>query len=89
MCPGCQKELTFVCCWTVRSLWGYKEVRTYECPTHGPIFVGPHVSIGRTMAKGRHETPNHGDRDSLIPVPRKPTPTLNSGAIAIPEPDSE
>ena len=27
-----------------------------------------------------------GDRDSLVPAPRKPTPPLNADAIAIPEP---
>ena len=32
--------------------------------------------------------PDNGDRDSLVSAPRKPTPTLNADAIAIPEPDS-
>jgi hypothetical protein len=32
--------------------------------------------------------PDNGDRDSLILAPRKPTPTLNADAVAIPEPDS-
>src|SRR5689334_12377515 len=32
-CPDCEKELTFLCTWTFRGLWGYEEVRTYECST--------------------------------------------------------
>jgi hypothetical protein len=74
--------------WTFRGLWGYDEVRTYECPTHGPIFINPQISIGHGPDKRRDKSPNDDDRDSLILAPRKPTPTLNAGAIAIPEPDS-
>lgn len=39
ICPDCQRDLSFVGSWTFRGLWGYNEVRTYECPTHGPIFI--------------------------------------------------
>jgi hypothetical protein len=28
-----------------------------------------------------------GDRDSFVGAPRKPTPIVNSSAIAVPEPD--
>jgi hypothetical protein len=85
ICPDCQRDLSFVGSWTFRGLWGYNEIRTYECPAHGPIFVNPQIPIGRGPAKGR----DNGDRDSLISAPRKPTPTLNADAIAIPEPDSD
>jgi hypothetical protein len=88
ICPHCQRQLSFVAAWTVRGLWGYDEVRTFECPEHGPIFVNPHTAVDpgpdRQPEKGR----NHGDRDSLVSAPRKPTPTLDADAIAIPEPDS-
>lgn len=89
ICPDCQADLSFVASWTFRGLWGYTEVRTYECPAHGPIFVRPHISGGHSSDKGQHEAPDDGDRDSLIMAPRKPTPTLNADAIAIPEPDSD
>ena len=88
ICPDCQRDLSFVGSWTFRGLWGYNEVRTYECPTHGPIFIEPQLSIGHGADKGPDKSPDHGDRDSLIWAPRKPTPALNAGAIAIPEPDS-
>ena len=88
-CPDCQRELSFLCSWTFRGLWGYNEARTYECPTHGPIFVNPQISGGHHPEKGLQKGPDNGDRDSMIFAPRKPTPTLNADAIAIPEPDSD
>jgi hypothetical protein len=88
ICPDCQRDLSFVGSWTFRGLWGYNEVRTYECPTHGPIFIKPQISIGHGADKGPDKSPDNGDRDSLIWAPRKPRPTLNADAIAIPEPDS-
>jgi hypothetical protein len=88
ICPDCQRDLSFVGSWTFRGLWGYNEVRTYECSTHGPIFVSPQLSTGGGPNKGPDNGPDSGDRDSLVPAPRKPAPTLNSDAIAIPEPDS-
>ena len=88
ICPDCQSDLSFVGSWTFRGLWGYNEVRTYECPAHGPIFIKPQIPIGHGPDKGPDKSLDNGDRDSLIPAPRKPTPTLNADAIAIPEPDS-
>src|ERR1700738_514798 len=87
-CPNCQRDLSFVCSWTFRGLWGYNEVRTYECSTHGPIFINPQISVDHGPAKGPDQSPDNGDRDSLISTSRKPRPTLNADAIAIPEPDS-
>jgi hypothetical protein len=89
ICPDCQSDLSFQGAWTFRDLWGYTEVRTYECPTHGPIFVSPQRAVEQGPAQGPAKGPDHGDRDSLIPAPRKPRPTLNADAIAIPEPDSD
>jgi hypothetical protein len=89
LCPDCQRELSLVCSWTFRGLWGYNEVRTYECPEHGPIFVGPQVAVGHDPHKEPEKGPDNGDRDSLVSAPRKPTPTLNADAIAVPEPDSD
>jgi hypothetical protein len=89
MCPDCQSDLAFVCAWTFRGRWGYDEVRTYECPTHGPIFLTAERSIGVQPDKETADkAPDDSDRDSLIPARRKPTPTLNAGAVAAPEPDS-
>ena len=88
ICPDCQRDLSFVGSWTFRGLWGYNEVRTFECPAHGPIFVSPQTAAEHGPDKGPDKGPDHGDRDSLIPAPRKPGPTLNADAIAIPEPDS-
>jgi hypothetical protein len=88
ICPDCQTDLSFLGSWTFRGLWGYTEVRTYECSAHGPIFVSPEISIGHGPDKGPNKSPENGDRDSLILAPRKPHPTLNVDAIAIPEPDS-
>ena len=90
LCPDCQKPLRFVASWTFRGLWGFNEVRTYECAEHGPVFVNasPQESSPHTFQKPQINAPESGERDSLLPVPRAPKPTLNSGAIAIPEPDS-
>jgi len=86
ICPDCQSDLSFLGSWTFRGLWGYNEVRTYECPTHGPMFLSPQVTVGHGPDKGRDNGSDYGDRDSLISAPRKPRPTLNADAIAIPEP---
>jgi hypothetical protein len=87
-CPDCQRDLSFVAAWTFRDLWGYAEVRTYECPAHGPIFVGPQARVAHLPEKAE-KGPEGGDRDSLIPAPRQPRPTLNADAAAVPEPDSD
>ena len=89
ICPDCQRSLSFVGSWTFRGLWGYNEVRTYECPEHGPIFVSPQLAIWHAPDKEPDNRPDDGDRESLISAPRKPTPTLNTDATAIPEPDSD
>ena len=89
ICPDCQADLAFVGSWPSRGTWGYDEVRTYECPTHGPIFFTSETSIGAEPARGQHKAPDDGDRDSLIPARRKPTPSLDADAIAVPESDPE
>ena len=89
-CPECQGELSFVCSWTFRGLWGYDEVLTFECPAHGPIFINPRTPLEQ-RSENRAETASDngdlGDRDSLVSAPRKPMPALGADAIAIPEPD--
>ena len=89
ICPDCQADLTFVCSWPSRGAWGYDEVRTYECPAHGPIFITPELSVEPGPAIVQVTAPDEGDRDSLIPARRKPTPMLNADAIAVPEPEPE
>jgi len=93
LCPDCQKELNFLCSWTFRGLWGYDEVGTYECPTHGLVFVSPQTSVvhcpDNEPPKRPPKRPDHGDLDSPILAPRRPTPPLNADAITIPEPDSD
>jgi len=87
-CPHCHRDLSFVGAWTYRGLWGFNEVRTYECPEHGPIFISPEAAVRKGPAKQRDNTPDDGDRNSRVTAPRKPKPTLNADAIAVPEPDS-
>ncbi len=87
MCPHCRAILSFVGSSTFRGLWGYTEVHTYECSEHGPIFFGPHAAVGHVSSEQSAPDKDNGDRDTLIPAPRKPTPTLDAGAIAMPEPD--
>ena len=89
VCPDCQSDLAFVGSWTFRGLWGYNEVHTYECSTHGPIFITPEISIAVEPSQRPRQSPDDGDRDSLISARRRPTPTLNCDAIALPEPDSD
>jgi hypothetical protein len=86
-CPDCERDLTFVASWTFRDLWGYREVRTYECASHGPVFITSERAVGVTSARSPDIFRDDGDRDSLIPARRKPTPTLNVDAITLPEPD--
>jgi len=86
ICPHCQADLTFVCSWPSRGTWGYDVVHTHECPTHGPIFINLETSVGVQQTESPAQAPDQGDRDSLIPARRKPTPVLNTGAIAVPEP---
>ena len=69
--------MSFVCSWSFRDLWGYTDVRTYECPAHGPVFVKP------LAADGPHEVATQGgadgsDRDSLISAMRRPAPSLDA-----------
>ena len=89
ICPDCQADLTFVCSWPARGAWGYDEVRTYECPEHGPIFITPEIPVGAERANGQDRPPDDSDPDSVVPAPRRPTPVLNADAIAVPEPDPE
>jgi hypothetical protein len=90
LCPHCQREVTFVSSWSFRGLWGYNEVHTYECPEHGPIFVSSQTAaVGHVPDKRLHKDPDSSDRDSLVSAPRRPKPTLNADAIAVPEPDSD
>jgi len=89
-CPDCDKGLTFVAAWNVRGAWGYREVCTYECPVHGPIFVSPETPVqSGPVPASPPERPDSGDRDSLVSSPRKPKPTLNADSIVIPESDSD
>src|SRR5215475_6079704 len=85
-CPECQEELSFVCSWMSRGLWGYYEVRTYECPAHGPIFMRPRTAAEQGVSKRADNAPETGDRDSFVAASRKPTPPCDADAIAIPEP---
>ena len=89
ICAECQNELTFVASWTFRGLWGYEEVQTYECATHGPVFVTPQTATAAEATQRARQSPDNGDRDPLIPARRSPTPTLDADAIALPEPDSD
>jgi len=70
-------------------MWGYSEVRTYECPRHGPVFVSPQTSTEHARSNQAGKSDDSGDRDLLISARRKPTPMLNAGAIALPEPESD
>jgi len=88
-CPHCERVLSFVATWSSRGLWGYKEVQTYECSEHGPIFVSPQRAVVRISNKRSHQGYDTGDRDSLVWARRWPRPTLDAGAIALPEPDSD
>ena len=87
ICPDCQSDLTFVASWTYRGLWGYNEVSTYECLSHGPIFIRSETAVEVTSRGSLDIPPEQGDRDSLTPARRKPTPTSNADAVAMPEPD--
>jgi len=89
LCPHCGSDLTFVVSWTVAGLWGYKEVHTWECSTHGPLFFDAQDPMKRRASQTAGPGVDGGDRESLIPARRGPKPILKSGAIAVPEPDSD
>ena len=86
-CPECGGDLGFVASWTFRGLWGYNEANTYECPSHGPVFMTSACAVGVTSGRVADIPRDEGDRDSLTPVGRKPAPGLNRTAVAVPEPD--
>lgn len=44
VCAKCQRPLTCEASWDFCGLWGYYEMRTYECPEHGPIFTSPQTT---------------------------------------------
>ena len=79
-CPHCQGDASFVSSWTCRGLWGYKEVRTYECPDHGPIFVSSQAAIGHRPNIAIDKGSDDGNRDSLVSAP----PKHQQGVIAEP-----
>jgi len=86
-CPDCGSDLSFVASWTFRGLWGYNGARTYECPSHGPVFIPSECVAGMTSGPVPNRERDEGDRDSLTPVRRKPAPKSNLDAVAVPEPD--
>jgi hypothetical protein len=51
------------------------------------MFITPESACGAAPGRSPGIFRDEGDRDSLTPARRKPTPTLNADAIAIPEPD--
>ena len=73
-CPSCQAELRLIFSRRIGGGRLYAWLFLYECPSHGMIF--------RTLNGLRSD-----DDDSTIVAPRKPVPTLNAGAISLPEPD--
>ena len=89
ICPECHQNLTFLCTWNFRDRWGYTAVQTYECPSHGPIFLTLDPAVRPAIINLRDAASDDGDRDALITARRTPKPTLNADAIAVPEPDSE
>ena len=89
LCPVCGNDVALVASWTFRGLWGYNEVHTHECATHGPFFVKAEDPIKRGVSEMRGQSPDGGDRESLIPARRGPKPILKSGATAVAEPDSD
>ena len=52
ICPDCQSVLDFVGSWTFRGLWGFNEVHTYECRTHGTVFIGSETPTAVGPDKG-------------------------------------
>lgn len=70
-------------------MWGYDEIRTYECSTHGPIFISSEGAATREPSNNLDKPGHDGDQDSGVPARRKPTPVLNADAVAVPEPDPE
>src|SRR5262245_5463809 len=86
-CPECGSALSFVASWTFRGLWGYSEASTYECPSHGPVFITAECASGVTSGPAPDIGRDEGDRDSLTPARRRPVPGLNRDAVAVPEPD--
>jgi hypothetical protein len=53
------------------------------------MFVSPHRTVGHIVAERSQIDLDDRDCDAFVSAPRKPTPTLNADAIAIPEPDSD
>src|ERR1043166_4955304 len=89
ICPDCREDLAFVSVWTVRGTWGFNDVHTYECPTHGPLFITPEIAIETAFANVLEVDPDDRDREALTPARRTPKPTRGVDAIAVPEPDSD
>jgi len=77
LCPHCQGALSVVASWDFCGLWGYYEMRTYECPQHGPIFISPQIADAPGSNRRPDADSEQADRDSLISAPRKPRPTLD------------
>ena len=86
-CPDCGSDLSFVASWTFRGLWGYNGASTYECPSHGPVFIPSEYTNEEPSGRVTDFRRDEGDRDSLTPVRRKPAPNSNLDAVAVPEPD--
>src|SRR5438876_11634679 len=80
-CPVCKGELRFLTSGALGGPLFYAEAYTYECPTHGVVF------LTREGLRG-HGPDNAGGDSPLVPAPRKPMLPVKPGSIAIPEPDS-
>jgi len=79
-CPVCRGDLRFLSSGALGGPRFYAEAYTYECATDGIVFVTREGLSGHG--------PDNSGGDSLVLAPHKPTPNVKSGAIPIPEPDS-
>ena len=84
-CPVCKGPLRSV----EHGAWGgrrfHAELEVFDCPQHGAIYLTREGVPG----PGPNGTASAGADDLPRPVPRRPSPAPRSGAVSLPEPDSD
>jgi len=83
VCPVCRGELHKLGSARYGGPRLYAELSMFECAVHGNVFQT------REGVRGADDVRGDDGGDAPVPVPRRPAPVRNAGAVALPETASD